>query len=52
MATLAHTVRSNRYHPASKLLIPLSYAAILGGTMTLIETEIQPDSDLVGKSIT
>ena len=38
VATLAHTVRSNREHPASKLLIPLSYAAILGGTMTLIGT--------------
>jgi Na+/H+ antiporter NhaD/arsenite permease-like protein len=38
VATLAHTVRSNRYHPASRLLIPLSYAAILGGTMTLIGT--------------
>ncbi|NCF19395.1 MAG: SLC13 family permease [Haliea sp.] len=38
VATLAHTVRSNRDHPAAKLLIPLSYAAILGGTMTLIGT--------------
>jgi di/tricarboxylate transporter len=38
VATLAHTVRSNRIHPASKLLIPLSYATILGGTMTLIGT--------------
>lgn len=38
VATLAHTVRSNKYHPASRLLIPLSYAAILGGTMTLIGT--------------
>lgn len=38
VATLAHTVRNNRHHPASKLLIPLSYAAILGGTMTLIGT--------------
>jgi len=38
VATLAHAVRSNRHHPASKLLIPLSYTAILGGTMTLIGT--------------
>lgn len=38
VATLAHTVRNNRHHPASKLLIPLSYAAILGGTTTLIGT--------------
>ncbi|MEZ5571440.1 MAG: SLC13 family permease [Halioglobus sp.] len=38
VATLAHAVRNNRHHPASKLLIPLSYATILGGTMTLIGT--------------
>tara|TARA_B110000503_G_scaffold38738_2_gene63678 strand:- start:58087 stop:59811 length:1725 start_codon:yes stop_codon:yes gene_type:complete len=38
VAALAHTVRSNKLHPASKLLIPLSYATILGGTMTLIGT--------------
>ncbi|MDX1734137.1 MAG: SLC13 family permease [Halioglobus sp.] len=38
VATLAQTVRSNRHHPVSRLLIPLSYAAILGGTMTLIGT--------------
>lgn len=38
VATLAHTVRSNRHHAASRLLMPLSYAAILGGTMTLIGT--------------
>jgi len=38
VATLANTVRSNKHHAASKLLIPLSYAAILGGTMTLIGT--------------
>ncbi len=38
VATLAQTVRNNRHHPASRLLIPLSYAAILGGTMTLIGT--------------
>jgi len=38
VATLAHTVRVNRHHPVSRLLIPLSYAAILGGTMTLIGT--------------
>ncbi|WP_232313470.1 SLC13 family permease [Enterovibrio coralii] len=33
MRRLAHS-----QHPSSKLLIPLSYAAILGGTMTLIGT--------------
>ncbi|MBC6427969.1 MAG: SLC13 family permease [Cellvibrionales bacterium] len=38
VATLASRVRGNGYHPASKLLLPLSYAAILGGTTTLIGT--------------
>jgi len=38
VATLAHTVLNNRHHPAAKLLLPLSYSAILGGTMTLIGT--------------
>lgn len=38
VATLTTTVRANRHHPASRLLIPLSYAAILGGTLTLIGT--------------
>ncbi|MDP4650986.1 MAG: SLC13 family permease, partial [Haliea sp.] len=38
VATLTTTVRANRHHPASRLLIPLSYAAILGGTVTLIGT--------------
>lgn len=38
VATLAGTVRKNPHHAASKLLIPLSYMAILGGTMTLIGT--------------
>ncbi len=38
VATLANSVRSNPHHPGSKLLIPLSYAAILGGTLTLIGT--------------
>ncbi len=38
VATLATAVRASRHHPASRLLMPLSYAAILGGTMTLIGT--------------
>ncbi len=38
VATLAHSVRNNPHHAASRLMIPLSYAAILGGTMTLIGT--------------
>ncbi|CAE6896233.1 SLC13 family permease [Vibrio sp. B1FLJ16] len=31
-------IRSNTHHSASKLLIPLSYSAILGGTLTLVGT--------------
>lgn len=38
VAALAGTLRKNRFHVPSKLLIPLSYAAILGGTLTLIGT--------------
>ena len=38
VATLAGAVRRNRYHRPSKLLLPLSYSAILGGTLTLIGT--------------
>lgn len=38
VATLTAPIRRNNKHPASKLLIPLSYAAILGGTITLIGT--------------
>ena len=38
VAALAGTLRRNRTHPASRLLLPLSYAAILGGTLTLIGT--------------
>ena len=38
VTTLATSVRKNRYHAASRLLLPLSYAAILGGTLTLIGT--------------
>lgn len=38
VASLIGPIKQNQYHPASKLLIPLSYAAILGGTVTLIGT--------------
>ena len=38
VASLISPVKQNQYHPASKLLIPLSYIAILGGTVTLIGT--------------
>lgn len=38
VASLIGPVKQNQHHPASKLLIPLSYAAILGGTVTLIGT--------------
>ncbi len=38
VATLLSSVKKNPYHAASKLLIPLSYFAILGGTLTLVGT--------------
>ena len=38
VATLLAPVRNNNYHSPGKLLLPLSYAAILGGTLTLIGT--------------
>ena len=38
VASLISPVKQNQYHAASKLLIPLSYIAILGGTVTLIGT--------------
>lgn len=38
VATLLSSVKKNPYHVASKLLIPLSYIAILGGTLTLVGT--------------
>ena len=38
VATMLAPIRNNPHHSASKLLIPLSYAAILGGTLTLVGT--------------
>lgn len=38
VASLIGPIKQNQYHPASRLLIPLSYSAILGGTVTLIGT--------------
>lgn len=38
VASLIGAVKRNQRHSPSKLLLPLSYAAILGGTLTLIGT--------------
>ena len=38
VATLINAVKDNPTHAPSKLLLPLSYTAILGGTLTLIGT--------------
>jgi di/tricarboxylate transporter len=38
VAMLLSSVKKNQYHAASKLLIPLSYMSILGGTLTLVGT--------------
>jgi di/tricarboxylate transporter len=38
VASFLGPLKKNRHFPASKLLLPLSYAAIIGGTVTLIGT--------------
>ncbi|HCZ9264364.1 SLC13 family permease [Vibrio sp. sp1] len=38
VSTMLSPIRNNPHHAASKLLLPLSYAAILGGTLTLVGT--------------
>ena len=38
VSTMLAPIRNNPNHSPSKLLIPLSYAAILGGTLTLVGT--------------
>ena len=38
VASLMGTIKNNKFHTPSKLLIPLSYFAILGGTLTLVGT--------------
>ncbi len=38
VASLISTVKESKTHAPSKLLLPLSYTAILGGTLTLIGT--------------
>lgn len=38
VASLANVLRRSEHHASSRLLLPLSYAAILGGTLTLIGT--------------
>ncbi len=38
VATLANALKENNFHLPSRLLLPLSYAAVLGGTTTLIGT--------------
>ncbi|MBY6105262.1 SLC13 family permease [Ferrimonas balearica] len=56
VATMLNPVRNNPYHPPGKLLLPLSYAAILGGTLTLVgtSTNLVVDSllrDTTGKGL-
>ncbi len=38
VASMMSVVKQNKFHSPSKLLLPLSYAAIFGGTITLIGT--------------
>lgn len=49
VASLIGPIKQSQLHPPSKLLLPLSYSAILGGTVTLIgtSTNLIVDSFLV-----
>ncbi len=38
VSTMLAPIRNHSHHAANRLLIPLSYAAILGGTLTLVGT--------------
>ena len=38
VASMISVIKQNRFHAPSKLLLPLSYAAIFGGTITLVGT--------------
>lgn len=49
VASLLTPLKQNPVHPASKLLLPMNYAAIMGGTVTLVgtSTNLIVDSFLV-----
>ena len=38
VSTLINKIKNNNFHPSNKLLITLSYASIIGGTLTLVGT--------------
>ncbi|RXJ68976.1 SLC13 family permease [Halarcobacter ebronensis] len=38
VASMISVIKKNRFHSPSKLLLPMSYAAIFGGTITLVGT--------------
>lgn len=38
VASMISVIKQNKFHAPSKLLLPLSYAAIFGGTITLVGT--------------
>lgn len=38
VASLMGAIKNNKFHPSSKLLLPLSYFALVGGVITLVGT--------------
>lgn len=38
VSMLLRPIKNNNYHPATRFLLPLSFAAIFGGTLTLVGT--------------
>jgi di/tricarboxylate transporter len=53
VASLLGPLRMSRYHPASRLLLPMCYAASLGGILTLVgtSTNLLVNSLMVGRGM-
>jgi len=53
VASLIGPLRGNRHHAASRLLMPMCYAATLGGTLTLVgtSTNLLVNSFMIGRGL-